>query len=106
MEVRNCEREIDMEIDEHASTGIGIKKCGSFQTEGSRSPAHQDSCMMNFFTSLARVSLIAAQGITAAQITYNWTIDWVNNVNPDGLYSRRAIGVNGQYPPPLIVCRT
>jgi len=27
-----------------------------------------------------------------------WNITYVDNVNPDGLYARRAIGVNGTWP--------
>ncbi|KAF9585244.1 hypothetical protein BGW38_003259 [Lunasporangiospora selenospora] len=37
----------------------------------------------------------------AAVVTYDWNITYVT-VNPDGLFERRAIGVNGQYPPPPI----
>ncbi|KAE9391811.1 Cupredoxin [Gymnopus androsaceus JB14] len=29
-----------------------------------------------------------------------WNITYVENVNPDGLYPRRVIGVNGTWPPP------
>ncbi|KAG5721430.1 Iron transport multicopper oxidase fio1 [Termitomyces sp. T112] len=29
-----------------------------------------------------------------------WNLTWVENVNPDGLFERRAIGVNGTWPPP------
>ncbi|KAG6829746.1 hypothetical protein H0H92_003622 [Tricholoma furcatifolium] len=29
-----------------------------------------------------------------------WNLTWVDNVNPDGLFPRRAIGVNGTWPPP------
>lgn len=63
------------------------------------------SFQVKVFTLFAALCLVASQGISAAQVTYNWTVDWVQDVNPDGLYSRRAIGVNGQYPPPIIVCR-
>ncbi|KAL5524740.1 FET3_1 [Sanghuangporus sanghuang] len=31
-----------------------------------------------------------------------WNITYVENVNPDGLFPRRAIGVNGTWPPPPI----
>lgn len=27
-----------------------------------------------------------------------WNLTWVENVNPDGLFDRRAIGVNGTWP--------
>ncbi|KAG6915686.1 hypothetical protein DXG01_010414 [Tephrocybe rancida] len=29
-----------------------------------------------------------------------WNLTWVENVNPDGLFERRAVGVNGSWPPP------
>ena len=38
----------------------------------------------------------------AAQITYNWTVTKVPDVNPDGLQPRTALGINGQWPPPTI----
>ncbi|KAF9433580.1 hypothetical protein BGZ76_009255 [Entomortierella beljakovae] len=37
----------------------------------------------------------------AATVVYNWNITYVNT-NPDGLFERQAIGVNGQFPPPPI----
>ncbi|KAG0238875.1 hypothetical protein BGW42_000036 [Actinomortierella wolfii] len=41
----------------------------------------------------------------AAVVTYDWNITYVN-VNPDGLFTRRAIGVNGAFPPPPINVKT
>ncbi|CCM05087.1 uncharacterized protein FIBRA_07294 [Fibroporia radiculosa] len=32
-----------------------------------------------------------------------WNVSYVENTNPDGLYPRRAIGVNGTWPPPAVV---
>jgi iron transport multicopper oxidase len=40
--------------------------------------------------------------IQAANVTYNWKITYVNNVNPDNQFPRRAIGVNGIWPAPAI----
>ncbi|KAF9093929.1 hypothetical protein BGX23_002698 [Mortierella sp. AD031] len=37
----------------------------------------------------------------AAVVTYDWNITYVN-ANPDGLFERRVIGINGQFPPPAI----
>ncbi|EGF81564.1 hypothetical protein BATDEDRAFT_19293 [Batrachochytrium dendrobatidis JAM81] len=36
--------------------------------------------------------------VSAATVSLNWTISWIDNVNPDGLFPRRAIGVNGKWP--------
>ncbi|KAF8979003.1 hypothetical protein BGZ46_005940 [Entomortierella lignicola] len=46
---------------------------------------------------LALASTIAQ----AAIVTYNWNITYVT-ANPDGLAERRVIGVNGQFPIPVI----
>ncbi|EEB86684.1 hypothetical protein MPER_16273, partial [Moniliophthora perniciosa FA553] len=35
-----------------------------------------------------------------------WNITYVEGVNPDGLAERRAIGVNGTWPPPPIEVST
>ncbi|KAF8886132.1 ferroxidase [Infundibulicybe gibba] len=35
-----------------------------------------------------------------------WNITYVQNVNPDGLFNRRAIGVNGTWPPPPLDVHT
>ncbi|KAF9978201.1 hypothetical protein BGZ73_003382 [Actinomortierella ambigua] len=56
------------------------------------------------FTSVKSLALLAAITVSAAQaavVTYNWNITYVN-VNPDGLFERRAVGVNGQFPVPAI----
>ncbi|KAG0334070.1 hypothetical protein BG004_000569 [Podila humilis] len=37
----------------------------------------------------------------AAVVTYNWNITYVT-ANPDGLFERRVIGINGAFPPPPI----
>lgn len=39
---------------------------------------------------------------TSKLIELHWNISYVPNVNPDGLYPRRAIGVNGVWPPPPV----
>ena len=49
---------------------------------------------------LAPLSLAAH----AATVEYWWNISYVKDVNPSGLQSRRAIGVNGTWPlPPVSV---
>lgn len=40
--------------------------------------------------------------VKAALIEQWWIVEWVDNINPDGLQARRVIGVNGSWPPPLI----
>lgn len=50
------------------------------------------------------VALASVAGLArAADVNLVWNVGWVNDVNPDGLASRRAIGVNGTWPPPIIV---
>ncbi|KAG0242652.1 hypothetical protein BGW41_003755 [Actinomortierella wolfii] len=51
--------------------------------------------------SLALLAAVAFSTAKAAVVTYNWNITYVN-VNPDGMFERRAIGVNGQFPVPAI----
>ncbi|KAJ3275539.1 hypothetical protein HDV01_000366 [Terramyces sp. JEL0728] len=36
------------------------------------------------------------------EVVLNWNIGWVSNRNPDGLYPRDVIGINGQWPIPPI----
>ncbi|KAJ8325875.1 ferroxidase fet3 [Batrachochytrium dendrobatidis] len=52
------------------------------------------------FTSLqsAALWLTIASTVHAATVSLNWTISWIDNVNPDGLFPRRVIGVNGKWP--------
>jgi iron transport multicopper oxidase len=40
--------------------------------------------------------------VFSAIVTLDWNVTYVNNVNPDGQFFRRAIGVNGVWPPPAI----
>ncbi|KAL9939966.1 hypothetical protein V8E36_000671 [Tilletia maclaganii] len=47
-------------------------------------------------------AIVAASLSQAANVALDWDISWINDVNPDGLQPRRAIGVNGQWPPPII----
>ncbi|GAC73338.1 multicopper oxidases [Moesziomyces antarcticus T-34] len=45
-------------------------------------------------------SLIPAA--SAATVEHHWNINWIPDVNPDGLLPRHVIGVNGTWPPPII----
>lgn len=49
---------------------------------------------------LAAVALLPLSA-EAAIVTYDWNITWVN-ANPDGLQDRPVIGINGQWPIPLV----
>lgn len=37
----------------------------------------------------------------AATVTYNWNITWVR-ANPDGAFERPVMGINGQWPLPVV----
>lgn len=52
-----------------------------------------------YLTTLLSLTLPYALSVSAAVLT--WDIEWVNR-NPDGLYSRPVIGINGQWPPPTV----
>lgn len=56
---------------------------------------------MRFLTlvlTLANTALLAK----TANVTLDWKVGWVQDVNPDGQFVRRGIGINGQFPPPII----
>ncbi|UZJ54147.1 hypothetical protein CBS101457_003467 [Exobasidium rhododendri] len=57
---------------------------------------------MHLLTQIAAVAAAAASLARAANVTLDWNVSWVDNINPDGLMVRRGIGVNGQFPPPVI----
>ena len=50
------------------------------------------------------VALLSSRLIATAQadtVTFDWDIGWVR-VNPDGMAERPVIGINGQWPLPLL----
>ncbi|KAJ3024066.1 ferroxidase fet3 [Thoreauomyces humboldtii] len=61
---------------------------------------------------LATVSSVAAQAVVARNTSsvapllpvpvYDFEVTYVANVNPDGVFPRRVIGINGVWPPPPI----
>ncbi|KAL4780303.1 Cupredoxin [Aspergillus varians] len=58
--------------------------------------------------SLARIllaafaaSLLFVQCCRAKTVTYDWNVTWVE-ANPDGMQPRKVVGINGQWPLPLI----
>ncbi|WFD32006.1 hypothetical protein MSPP1_003048 [Malassezia sp. CBS 17886] len=38
----------------------------------------------------------------SANVTHSWTVSWVDDVDPVGVGPRRAIGMNGKWPPPIV----
>ncbi|KAI9316824.1 Cupredoxin [Dichotomocladium elegans] len=47
------------------------------------------------------ILLFAAGVVSAARVEYWWNITYAT-ANPDGLFERRVIGVNGTWPPPAV----
>jgi iron transport multicopper oxidase len=56
--------------------------------------------MKLFFLSLL-TALLSASVVHAKTVTYDFNIGWVN-ANPDGLAERQVVGINGQWPLPVI----
>lgn len=50
------------------------------------------------WSSSALALLVAAAPALAGVQELWWNITYVYNVNPDGLYPRRVIGINGTWP--------
>jgi FtsP/CotA-like multicopper oxidase with cupredoxin domain len=61
---------------------------------------HIDVTTMLHSSFLLAASFLA-QTISAATLTYNWDITWVQ-ANPDHRLQRPVIGINGQWPNPAI----
>ncbi|KAJ5246358.1 hypothetical protein N7468_001341 [Penicillium chermesinum] len=45
--------------------------------------------------------LLCSQGVRAKTVTYDFNVSWVK-ANPDGLHERDVVGINGQWPLPVI----
>lgn len=45
--------------------------------------------------------LVAVEQTAAKTVTYDFNVSWVN-ANPDGLMERKVVGINGQWPLPVI----
>lgn len=45
--------------------------------------------------------LVLAGSYFAHAAVYNWEVTWVSR-NPDGRHTRPVVGINGQWPPPVI----
>ncbi|KAJ5098279.1 hypothetical protein N7532_005280 [Penicillium argentinense] len=53
-----------------------------------------------FFLRLATL-LCLFQFVQAKTVSYDWNVTWVN-ANPDGLMERKVIGINGEWPLPIV----
>lgn len=56
---------------------------------------------MAAFIRNAVLMLVAPVVVSAATITLDWNITWVT-ANPDSALDRPVIGINGQWPPPVL----
>lgn len=56
---------------------------------------------LSHFPILAVLVVAFASLAQAANVTFDWNITWVT-ANPDGLYDRPTIGINGQWPLPIM----
>jgi iron transport multicopper oxidase len=41
------------------------------------------------------------KGLHGATVTHDFDVGWVR-ANPDGMFERSVIGINGQWPPPML----
>lgn len=53
---------------------------------------------MKSLTAALSFALLAAPAALAGVTELWWNVTYVDGVNPDGLFPRRAIGVNGTWP--------
>ncbi|PWN37840.1 putative iron transport multicopper oxidase [Meira miltonrushii] len=58
---------------------------------------------MTFLTTSVALIILLWSCAVAEHVILYWNVGWVENVNLDGLFTRRAIGINGFYPPPIIM---
>lgn len=58
---------------------------------------------LSFFPIISSLLLLLAFTVISegATVTYDFNVTWVR-ANPDGLFERPVIGINGQWPPPII----
>ena len=73
----------------NSKTGPGLKERGSYN-----SPRLRKVVIM--YGLIAVLSLVAP--VLGGIQEQWWNVTYVENVNPDGLYPRRVIGVNGTWP--------
>lgn len=56
---------------------------------------------LSYFPILSVLLLFCARHSEAATVTYDFNITWVK-ANPDAAFDRTTIGINGQWPIPII----
>lgn len=56
---------------------------------------------LSYFSLISLFLGLAVHLSEAATVTYNWNITWVL-ANPDGAYVRPTIGINGEWPLPIL----
>jgi iron transport multicopper oxidase len=56
---------------------------------------------LSYFPILFMLLLLQLSGLEAATVTYDFNITWVRT-NPDGLFERSTIGINNQWPLPIM----
>ena len=56
---------------------------------------------LSFFPILPALLLVLLRVAEAATVTYDFNVTWVR-ANPDGLFERPTIGINGQWPLPVM----
>lgn len=56
-------------------------------------------------TSLILLAALASPALAGVQEIW-WNLTYVQNANPDGLFPRRVVGVNGSWPPPPVNVQT
>lgn len=56
---------------------------------------------LSYFPILSVLLLAFVYIAEAATVTYDFNITWVR-ANPDGIFERPTIGINGQWPPPTM----
>jgi iron transport multicopper oxidase len=63
-------------------------------------PVDAEHCSHDHFSMLRALALLATAplSVLAGVQELWWNITYVENINPDGLFPRRVIGLNGTWP--------
>ena len=57
---------------------------------------------MHFVTRLVLLTPLLLCASAGKNVSLNWDVAWLPDQNPDGLAQRRVVGVNGQFPTPIV----